>query len=319
MVLLWLLSCRGVEGLAPSPAEFMEALPPLDVEVIAAQGAAPLSVVFRQVNMYGASVDGEPTTVVVNGASQALEWDRLGYAKLALESQGKATFQGVTEFGDVHVLRLNGPTLVSTRDAFSCAGARACRSGRHRPRRHLRFGGVVGVLDLPPHRVLDSGQPMEGLVSRDINLDGLDDVLAWTSDTVFILTGRFGGGLAWGGALQAAGYAVGGVGAGDVSGDAVPDLVVAWAGPSGGLLDVWHGDVAGGYTPTPARELGITPISVSVGTTPAKANVKSPCSRVRGLGALLVRRRRSLHTGRASTNPQACLCHRPRVCCRRPT
>ena len=266
MVLLWLVSCRGVEVVAPSPAEFMEALPPLDIEVVAMHGAAPLDATFRQVNMYGAAVAGEPTTVVVNGGSATLAWDRLGYAKVELTTLGKATFQGVTELGDVHVLPSGwqradlGPALL----APVAEPSHVVVVGND-----LAVGAGSEVwwvsLDLVPHRVLDAGQPIEGLVSRDINLDGVEDVLAWTSDTVFLLTGRFGGGLSWGGALQAAGYSVGGVGAGDVSGDAVPDLVVAWAAASGGVLDVWHGEVAGGYTETPSRELAVVPISVSVG------------------------------------------------------
>jgi hypothetical protein len=244
----------------------MEALPPLDVEVVAAQGAAPLSATFRQVNMYGAAVSGESSTVVVNGSSTELGWDRLGYAKLDLESLGQATFQGVTPLGDVHVLPEGwqdlglGPAILSPVAEPTHAVAVGSDLA-------VSLGSEVWwvSLGLVSHRVLDGGAPIEGLVARDMNLDGVEDILAWTSDTVFILTGRFGGGMSWGGALQAAGYSVGGVGGGDVSGDAVPDIVIAWAAPSGGVLDVWHGEVSGGYNETPPRDLAVVPVSVSVG------------------------------------------------------
>jgi hypothetical protein len=92
------------------------------------------------------------------------------------------------------------------------------------------------------------------------------DAIAWTSTTVFLLRGRPGGGMAWGGAFEADGLSIAGADARDLSGDNLPDVAIAWVDGAGvGTLDVWEGDGLFGFTAAEPLTTPGTPTGLVIG------------------------------------------------------
>jgi len=112
----------------------------------------------------------------------------------------------------------------------------------------------------PPHVVLRAEDDILGLRRRHVDVDGVPDMVAWTGSTVFVLRGRAGGGMGWGAALVASGYTVGGADVGDLSGDELPDLAVAWVAEDGsGVVDVWVGNGLFGFRAAEPRTVSGRP------------------------------------------------------------
>jgi len=251
---------------ATSPALWVPSGPATGLEAVGSVGPAPNTAWVRAVNNFGAAVASDPGSVTLGGVATPVAFDGVGYSTLAFDVPGVVSIGGVATPVQVytHGQDYVPPGMVPAALAPVGVDGLAARV----------TAGSVGVVGSEvwwsddaghrAHRVLDTGAAILGLKVVQADVDDLLDVLVWTSDTVFVLRARNGGGMAWGGALQAPGYTVGGVGIGDLSSDNIPDIAVAWARAGTGLVEVWHGDGVFGFSKTEARELKFEPASLLV-------------------------------------------------------
>jgi len=122
-------------------------------------------------------------------------------------------------------------------------------------------------LGLPSHPVLrfPVGEAFGGLRTLHVDDDGVLDAVVWTEAAVYALRGRPGGGMTWGVGLRGDGYSVGSATMGDVSGDGLADLVVAWAGSRGDRLQILEGNGRWRFDETTPQHLRAAPMDVVVG------------------------------------------------------
>lgn len=251
---------------AASPSIWVTTSPARGYEAVGTVGPAPTEAWVRAVNSFGASVASEDASVTLDGVATPVTFDNVGYASLQFDTPGRVAIGGVDvpqevvthagSFVPEGLLRVAAAPI----DVENLAGRVT--------------DGSVGVSGSEvwwsddsghrAHRVLDAGAAIQGLKVVQADVDDLLDVVVWTSDTVFLLRARTGGGMAWGGGVQCPGYSVGGVGVGDLSGDNIPDLAVAWSRAGSGLVETWHGDGVFGFMKTEPRELVSEPVSLLV-------------------------------------------------------
>ena len=268
---LALFACAPTEEpLDPPIGEFIEGS--YDVagfEAAAAVGNVPLVATIRAVNQFGAGVSSEPAGISVGGGNQTIAFDSLGYGQVRLDSPGTFPIDDGSQIVEAHALDASWPGFGVSR-AFESAVTDASYAvgittgAVIASQRELWFVGPK----TSPHRVLNADGQIKGLQAAHIDVDGVEDVVAWTDTTVYLMRGRLSGGVAWGAAVTADRHRVGGAAVGELTEDNLPDLVIAWStsdGPS--KLDVWHGNGLFGFTAAEPRNLPAIPISVSIGDT----------------------------------------------------
>lgn len=263
-----LSACAGGGERIPrvTPAVRFDDLDVVSYEILSgATGAAPLAVPVRAVNQFAVSVPtSEATSVDVNGAPVEVSFDGFGYGHATIATPGwaqvgtdGAAFAFAEDFDgfaldpvwQVGVTSASAGVALPT-GALAAEGDRVWWAGR----------------GAPSHVVLLAGASIVGLEREEIDVDGYSDAIAWTTDTVFVLRGRGEGGMSWGAGFRAAGYTVGGVGVGDLSGDNLADIAIAWVDAVGsGLLDVWEGDSQFGFVAAEPNDLYGHPVSLAVG------------------------------------------------------
>lgn len=266
---LALVGCvPGEDPVDPPIGEFIEGgYETAGYEAAPSVGNAPLAAVVRAVNQYGAAVGSEPAGILVDGVSQTVAFDALGYGTVRVDAPGSHVVDDGQQVVTVQAFDATWPGFGVSR-AFS-AGIPAAGQAVG-----LTTGAVVASgrelwfvgPDSPPHRVLNADGQIKGIQAAHIDVDGVLDVVAWSEINVYLLRGRLKGGVAWGAALTASRHRVGGAAVGELTGDNLPDLVVAWTtdeGPS--MLDAWHGNGLFGFTSAEPRELPAIPVSVSIG------------------------------------------------------
>jgi hypothetical protein len=230
-------------------------------------GPAPASTMVRAVNQYGAAIQSDPESFDVGGASQSASFDGLGYGTLTLTEPGVAEINGGEEKATLYAMASQWPGF----GLLPVSEAMVSGAGIAEP---VSTGTLVAagseVWWVGPnqdgHRVLRAGGAILGLQSGHIDVDGVMDAVAWTDSIVFLLRGRVGGGMAWAGGVTTKDFAVGGAAIGELNGDNLPDLAIAWAAVDGvSMLDVWNGDGLLSFTPAEPRSLPRVPISISIG------------------------------------------------------
>lgn len=261
------LGCgRGDGSAGPSPARFVDGAEIDAFEITPAGGAVPHRALVRALNAFGASVESGPREVLVDGVPTEVPFDSFGYGSVELTRVGESTLELDGEVVLAQTVESDWPG-VAMHPAWSVPLADPEHAG-------ATSDGVVAAsgsdvwwagIGLPPHRVLEADAPIRGLRALHIDADGLLDALVWTPSTAYLLRGRVGGGLAFGAAIVADGLEVGGVDVGDVSGDNLPDVVIAWSTPEGaGILDVLEGDGLFRFEPAITRTIEGDPADVVI-------------------------------------------------------
>lgn len=236
-------------------------------EASSAVGNVPLFPVVRAVNQYGASIPSEPQGILVDGASQTVSFDAVGYGRVRIDAAGVSTIDdGISvveavaydsSWGGLGISRAFESVAPGATGAVGISTGTIVSIGRE-----LWYVGP----EAEPHRVLNAEGVIQGMEAGHINVDGVLDVVAWTEDQVYLMRGRLNGGLAYGAALRADRYTVGGASVGELTGDNLPDLVIAWAATDGtSKIDTWHGNGLFGFKAAEPRNLPAIPISVSIG------------------------------------------------------
>lgn len=255
--------------LTPSPAApVVGGEVPTSVVVDANAGAAPLVTWARALNAFGAAVPSEAVSLRVDGAPVSVDFDGTGYGQVRVAGPGRVAITGGTEAVDVVAFASDWPgfganeaqlpPLTGAERAVAVSTGVVVQSGAD-----LVWMGPGGR----GHRVLQADGPILGLRAVFVDVDDVLDVVAWSQTTVFVLRGRPNGGMAWANGYTAPGFTVAGADAGDLNGDSLADLALAWAstgeGPS--QLDVWNGDGIFGFQASEPRNLPDTPMSLSIG------------------------------------------------------
>lgn len=266
-----LAACEAPERQSQiSPANYFHQIDVEGYTVHGSQGPAPHLTIVRAVNSFGAAVPAGKHNFDVNGAPIEVRFDGLGYGTINHPVRGTFNIGGGVENARSHAFAVDWPAV----DMFRAATAPVPDASRVHP----VSTGVIAIrqdevwwmsLDSAAgHPVLFADGPVLGLEPRHIDVDGVTDAIAWTEHTVFLLRGRPQGGMAWGGAVDAPGYTVGGADVGDLDLDNIPDVAVAWSSPdSTSLLDVLPGDGLWGFDPalSDPRNLPERPVALSVG------------------------------------------------------
>jgi hypothetical protein len=260
------VACGRTTNHPSSPASFVLADEAVDVEFGDVMGPAPLEMPVRAVNIYGAAVAADPIDFVVNARAVEVKFDGLGYGSVLRYYAGSAEVEYDGRVALAHALDSDWagfglmravPAPFADADGTQPVGGGALVSKEA----ELWWVPTEG----PAHRVLVADSPLQGFRSRDVDVDGVTDAVAWSRTTVFLLRGRLGGGMAWGAALQAPDYTVGGADVGDLNGDNLPDIAVAWAQEDGHILDIWHGDGLWGWIPAVPKALAKQAVDVGIG------------------------------------------------------
>jgi hypothetical protein len=233
----------GPRYTATSPATFVDEPDVASIEVASAVGEVGQLLAVRAVNAVGAAVPADPVTLTVNGAPVEVAFDGFGYGALPIDTAGHAVIGGAGSpaeawtFGAGSGIALDPvwETGVTAPEAIVALSTGALASEGDT----LWWAGDPAAA----HPVLVADSAILGVRSGNIDVDGTLDGIAWTASTVYLLKGRPTGGMAWGGAFRAPGYAVAGADVGDLSADNLPDVAIAWVDASGlGLLDIWEGN-----------------------------------------------------------------------------
>jgi hypothetical protein len=258
----------GGDQLLPSPAELVDGSGVVGFEPLAGAGSAPYRAQIRSYNAWGASVPADEVDVEIDGESRPLLLDDLGYGGATIGAGGvhSVAVDGVEV--DVHVFRNEWPGIGGSPAAVVAPipepveiyGVTDGVVGR--VANELWFAGDL----TPAHRVLAADADLQGARAVQVDVDGRTDLVAWTTNQVFVLRGHPGGGLGWGVSFRAPGYTIASVDVGDVSGDNLPDLVFAWVTPEGaGVLDVWEASGLFEFEAAEPRNIPGKPVSVTAG------------------------------------------------------
>lgn len=238
------VACNGDgEKLRPSPAEVVDGSTVVGFEALGGAGDAPYRAQVRTLNAWGASVAASDTTLTVDGEERPVLFDALGYGGVTISAPGLHAV--AIDGGDpapVHVFPEPWPgfgaapafpaPVAAIDEVFGVTDGLVGRVGPE-----LWFTGG----ETPAHRVLRADGDLIGARAANVDVDGRIDLIAWTVSEVFVLRGHTGGGFGWGTAFRAPGLTVAGADVGDLTGDNLPDLAIAWVGgDGGGILDVWE-------------------------------------------------------------------------------
>ena len=207
-------------------------------------GSLPVSAWVRAVDAQGATVPADARDFVVDGETRAVGFDLHGYGLIEVDIAGPVRIEGGAEIVETHGVESAWPGL----DLGS-----AWPMGLEDPRHLVSLNPGMAVAsefevwwvgsELPPHPVLVSPSPILGIEARDVGVSSPTDLLVWTADEVHLLEGRVGGGLGTVGRITAEGHRLVSVDAGDLTGDRLPDLAMAWVDDNDqALVDVWVGD-----------------------------------------------------------------------------
>jgi hypothetical protein len=262
------VGCGGTgDELAPSPAEVVDGAGVVGFEVLGGAGEAPWRVQVRTLNVFGASVESDDVVVTVDGTDRPIAFDALGYGGVTVVDPGTHTVVvDGNEPVTAHVFEaawpgIGGstaflPPVLDIDEVFGVTDGLAARAGAE-----LWFVGD----DTPAHRVLRADAELLGARAVQVDVDGRTDLVAWTASQLFVLRGHTGGGFGWGTAFRASGLTVASVDVGDLSGDNLPDIAIAWVKPDGsGVLDVWEAIGVFRFQGAEPRNIPGTPRSLAV-------------------------------------------------------
>ncbi len=267
-LLVALAACTGpANELSPSPAQPLDGGPATGLEALTGVGTVPYRTLLRATNRFGASVERDPVSVVVGGASSTVSFDGFGFAGVTLDAPGTYEVEpsgGVA--GTAHVVASTWPGLgyhpawlapiPETTDLLSATDGFVGRAGAEL----WWTGGAT-----PAHRVFAADEELLGARMVNVDVDGVLDLVTWTSKEVYLLRGRAGGGFAWGTGYLAPGLSVAGADVADLSSDNLPDLAIAWIGSDGGgVLDVWEGDGLFGFAAAEPRAVDGRPVDLQI-------------------------------------------------------
>lgn len=266
---LVLAACGGGDLVPPvSPASLVDAWEVASIEAYSSLGPIPHHATLRAENRFGAAVPSGPVEgVLLDGVATAVHFDGQGYGAIEIAAAGTA------EITDLEGNVVSVHAVAAGWDGLGLHRAWPSPVGAVEHGAAALTGGVAALGPTvwwvgdgaPPHVVLEAEGDILGLRHRHVDVDGVLDVVAWTGSTVFVLRGRAGGGMGWGAALVASGYTIGGADVGDLSGDDLPDLAVAWVADDGSaVVDLWLGDGLFGFAAAEPRPVSGRPRAIGL-------------------------------------------------------
>jgi hypothetical protein len=263
VVLAW-VACRAEPELVVGPADFVDGSLGGVVSVAPSVGPAPHVAVVRSLNAWGAAVSAPSASLTIDGVPTTVAFDGLGFGAISVAEPGAHVVEGGVEAVTVGAFATTGlrgwfPGSLGIEGTSVVAPASGGVA--------VLAGDTIWWVDAT-HRypVLSTpdGSEILGMKSGNIDTDGVVDALAWTSDTLFILRGRNGGGLAWGTALKADfGVVAATIGDADVDGNA--DVLVVWEGAAGRELEVLWGGSGWEFTRSETVSAGDGLIAMDLG------------------------------------------------------
>ncbi|MBN2800923.1 MAG: VCBS repeat-containing protein [Deltaproteobacteria bacterium] len=270
LLALSLVGCNEPVEEYAQPVEWVDLTEAVGVEISGAVGAAPQAAVVRAVNAYGIPVPADTATVIVDGVNRVIPLDAWGYGEVRLDAPGTSQVSAGGETVSVHALATSLPLGLDPAQEAPLMGNKAV---------HLTGGVVVSDAhalwyaspDMAPHRVLQFDDfEIEDVKAAHLNGDGLLDAVVWGGDIGVLLLGRPGGGVSLGGALRAPGAFVGGMEAGDLDKDGLPDLLVGFQDAvNGHFFEVMWGEGVGRFGLTEPTGLFGKPVSAGLGDNAA--------------------------------------------------
>jgi len=246
-VCVLLLACQAeeVEGwdAFAGPSELVEAGDVTGIRVVEVSGTAPLSVPVYAVNDLGASVPSDPLQISIDGTLQAVSFDPRGVGEVTFESAGHHTIESDGTVWQIAVFDTPDPVFDLSRHTpgpeadrvMGLTGGALVLSGNS-----LYYGNPeLGSMEV--FRAA-AGEDLIDARAVDIDLDGIRDVLTWSSSGVYLLRGLEGGGLAWGTGFTSSDRTLNAAAVADLNQDGVPDLLLAWSNLDGSELEPLVGD-----------------------------------------------------------------------------
>lgn len=220
------------------------------VTLDALQGPAPLTISVRAVNDAGVTVASTtPVRIDVAGEERTVSLDAQGFGTTTLDEPGAVRLTTGDTSAVAYVLP-RGFDLPTLGDAWLAPDAAratwATRGGRLVSTGSALFE-VRGHQE--PSVIFRTSEVDEirGVQAGDLDLDGVQDALLWTTERVIALRGHAGGGYSWAKGWRATRALVAAATIGDANGDANPDVLIAWTS-DGEQLEVLHGDGLGTWT-----------------------------------------------------------------------
>lgn len=266
-VMLALVACKPQDQEVQSPGVMVDDLGEgVASAVFGSIGETPGRALVLHVNAAGAAVPGTAGSLMVDGVATTVSFDGLGYGEISLDRTGSALIEGGVEDAWVHAV--SAPW-----EGFGMLRAEVARTpATHAMPAHKGFlaASATEVWWVGPgeiaHRVLAPDAPIGGIRTAHVDLDGILDAIVWAGDTVYLLKGRANGGLGYGAAIRAEGYAAVGADVGDLDGNDRPDVVIAWDGQDGDdHVQTLLGDGLFTFESRPPRVLASPPEVIAIG------------------------------------------------------
>lgn len=263
LVALALIACKNPPSVVYGPAEWIDGSAAAGFRVESTTGPAPHTAVVRAVNDWGAAVTAASTQLTVDGTPYDVAFDGLGYGSVVRPDPGTSVIEGAASPAVVGAYA--GPALdgfFPAVESFGTATAAAGATGGAL----VATGSSVWWVDADhryPVLTFPDGDVV-GLQSGNLDTDGIMDAIAWSADTLVLLRGRNGGGVAWGAGLQADEGIVSAT-LGDADTDGHADVAVLWDGPDGVEMEVLWGGSGWDFARSETTSVDSSAIAVGIG------------------------------------------------------
>lgn len=271
IAMIALIGCKPKDTGTETPGQFLDLSAATGVAFESTIGQMPVKAIVRSVNAVGSPVGGTPATVTFDGAPATVTFDGTGFGQVELDRLGSAELVSGDQtawvnavaddwsgmgLGRSEVPRMPVTHAVAAHKGFLVADAQAV------------WWVTPGEA---PYKVLVPTAPISGMRTANIDLDGVLDAVVWAGDTVYMLKGRSQGGMAFGAAVQAQGYAAIGADVADLDSNGGPDVVIAWVGSTGpDHIQTLLGDGLWNFESRPPKKLYETPTAIAAGDNAGK-------------------------------------------------
>ena len=266
VAMIALIGCKPKDGGDETPGVFIDLSAPTGIVIDSTIGQMPVKTLVRSVNAVGSPVIGSSASVTFDGAPTTVTFDGTGYGQIELDRLGSAKIESGDQTAWIHAVASDWQGMGLGRSEVPRVPV------THAAPAHKGFlvADAQSVWWVAPgetpYTVLVPDAPIVGMRTANIDLDGVLDAVVWAGDTVYMLKGRSQGGMSFGAAVQAEGYAAIGADVADLDAAGGPDVVIAWVGSTGpNHVQLLLGDGLWGFESRPPKTLYETPTAIAAG------------------------------------------------------
>jgi hypothetical protein len=243
LVSMVLLGCRPDDAVDPPLTEPLEGTTTTATRAVGNTGVGTAEVRLFTLNDFGAAVASADQTVQVDGLDQSVDINGRGRGVIRFETAGSHRVELPSgEVVEAHVVDGTwsspwlrpGDLAPSAVDVIPVGPDRAIFDGEG-----VWWAGqgpAEPILTLPPTETYG------GMVTGDLDVDGVVDLAVWTDASIYVLRGNGPDeGFSWGAGFRGIAGTLVGVDFADFDSDGTPDLFAAWVLEGSAVVQVSRG------------------------------------------------------------------------------